>query len=344
MLGWIRRKRRMPLLFGFDTFFGRKHRGAAGPSEPVEDDSPLAALVGERLAASQPGERAEACRHLMAMLQSSARQTPAADDGDDRRTLDICASVINDLSRSLDEGRLVFHTEPALVAYVERATHNRLKQLARAQTAALPAADSVVDRSRQKGPIPRSRPPEPATPPSPATGDVAGAVLGTVGPRHLESANPAEIQSLIEQMERLGPRLDELAELNRRSAQMAEMVGEHLRHAESRTSALDATLGRMSEESGRQTQLLETIQRHLEANGQTTARLHESLGGVREALGQLAATNTRAHEVLSELAATERPHPQPAPPGRTSRWILAALAVSGAVSLAALIVAALALW
>ncbi len=334
----------MPLPFGFDTLFGRKHGGAVGPREPVEDDSPLAALVGERLAASQPGERAEACRYLMAQLQTSARQMQAPADGDDRRTLDICASVIHELSRNLDEGRLVFPTEPALVAYVERATHNRLKQLARAQAAALPAADSAVDRPTPEGPIPRSRPPEPATPPSPATGDVAGAVLGTVGPRHLESAKPAEIQSLIEQMERLGPRLDELAEVNRRTAQMAQTVGEHLRHAESRTSALDATLGRMSEESGRQTQLLETIQRHLEANGQTTARLHESLGGVRAALGQLAATTTRAHEVLAELAATEVPHPQPAPPGRTSRWILAALALSGATSLAALIVAALALW
>ncbi len=333
----------MPLPFGFDTLFGRKHGGAVGPREPVEDDSPLAVLVGERLAASQPGERAEACRYLMAELQTSARQMQAPADGDDRRTLDICASVIHELSRNLDEGRLVFPTEPALVAYVERATHNRLKQLARAQAAALPAADSVVDRPTPEGPIPRSRPPEPATPPSPATGDVAGAVLGTVGPRRLESAKPAEIQRLIEQMERLGPRLDELAEVNRRSAQMAEMVGEHLRHAESRTSALDATLGRMSEESGRQRQLLETIQRHLEANGQTTARLHESLGGVRAALGQLAATTTRAHEVLAELAATEVPHPQPAPPGRTSRWILAALALSGATSLAALIVAALAL-
>ena len=50
------------------------------------------------------------------------------------------------------------------------------------------------------------------------------------------------------------------------------------------------------------------------------------------------------YENGTELAATERPHPQAAPPERTSRWILAALAVSGAVSLAALIVAALALW
>ncbi len=333
----------MPLPFGFDTLFGRKHGGAVGPREPVEDDSPLAALVGERLAASQPGERAEACRYLMAELQTSARQMQAPADGDDRRTLDICASVIHELSRNLDEGRLVFPTEPALVAYVERATHNRLKQLARAQAAALPAADSAVDQPTPEGPIPRSRPPEPATPPSPATGDVAGAVLGTVGPRRLESAKPAEIQRLIEQMERLGPRLDELAEVNRRSAQMAEMVGEHLRHAESRTSALDATLGRMSEESGRQTQLLETVQRHLEANGQTTARLHESLGGVRTALGQLAATNTRAHEVLSELGSIQLPQSHPARTAPTSRWILAALALSGATSLAALIVAALAL-
>ncbi|MCH6551221.1 MAG: hypothetical protein IH804_04310, partial [Planctomycetes bacterium] len=165
MLCWIRRKRRMPLLFGFDTFFGRKHRGAAGPSEPVEDDSPLAALLGERLAASQPGERAEACRHLMAMLKTSARQMPGSADGDDRPTLDVCAGVINDLSRSLDQGRLAFHTEPALIAYVERATQNRLKQMARAQTAALADADSVLDPPTPDWPIPRIIPPKPSAPP-----------------------------------------------------------------------------------------------------------------------------------------------------------------------------------
>ena len=115
----------MPLFPSLDSLFGRKHRGSGDGKGSVqaEPESPLLALLAQRIDESDPREREEACRHLEGMAQSMATDLTGYTDGEATACARLCVNVVRDLAGSLDGGRLAF--SPTSVAPSRTGSSNR---------------------------------------------------------------------------------------------------------------------------------------------------------------------------------------------------------------------------
>lgn len=278
----------MPLFPSLDSLLGRKHRGSGDGKGSVqaEPESPLLALLAERIDESDPSEREEACRHLEAMAQSMATDLTGYTDGEATACARLCVNVVRDLVGSLDGGRLAFRTEPELLAYVRRAVENRIKQRTRSECAA--------------GPPPPTPPTPPAAtaategmPAEPSSNDVAGAAAGSVRaeptaaptPEHPPPPPPAKQAEML-------PQLDAFVEINRGYARMVDALTEHLSQATKGTDSLPEALARLGEASTRQIEMLASLRQQLEINNQTTARMAEALEDLRRTLERMSGASS----------------------------------------------------
>ena len=261
----------MPLFPGLDSLFRRKHRGSGDGKGSVqaEPESPLLALLAQRIDESDPSEREEACRHLEGMAQSMATDLTGYTDGEATACARLCVNVVRDLAGSLDGGRLAFRTEPELLAYVRRAIENRLKQRTRpdqpaesappTSTAVIPAEPTDVNGAGTATPAPPQPPPHPPPQAPPQAAPQAAPVL----------------------------QLEALVEINRGYARMVDALTEHLSQATKGTGSLHEVLARLGEASTRQIEMLASLRQQLDINNQTTARMAEALEDLRRTLERM---------------------------------------------------------
>jgi len=162
---------------------------------------------------------------------------------------------------------------------------------------------------------------------------------------HLESQT-RRTDKLIECMERLPNALDALPEINRQNSRLLEIVSDYLTHARQRDDALNDTLSGISNATTRHTEVLGLLQQQLDASGRSTESLASNLDGFKQALAQLAGTNTKTTTILSEMnrAGEKRDAELTRMLNRTQKWMIAAMACCAAASVTAIAVAGLVLF
>ena len=271
----------MPL-FPLDSLFRRKHRGSGDGKGSVqaEPESPLLALLAQRIDESDPSEREEACRHLEGMAQSMATDLTGYTDGEATACARLCVNVVRDLAGSLDGGRLAFRTEPELLAYVRRAVENRIKQWARSECAADPIPPTPAAATA-------------ATEVMPTEPTSTGAADATVGaelaaaetPEHPPPPAPPKPAEML-------PQLDAIVELNRGYARMVEALTEHFKIATKGTGSVHEALARLGEASTRQIEMLASLDQQLQTNSQATTRMAEALEDLRRTLERMSGASS----------------------------------------------------
>ncbi len=272
----------MPLFPGLDSLFRRKHRGSGDGKGSVqaEPESPLLALLAQRIDESDPSEREEACRHLEGMAQSMATDLTGYTDGEATACARLCVNVVRDLAGSLDGGRLAFRTEQELLAYVRRAVENRIKQRTRSDQPpeSAPPTSTPVITAREAAPdeptnVGGAATAAPAPPQAPPQADAA-APPATLPPQ--AAPRPTDLLQL-----------EALVEINRGYARMVDALTEHLSQATKGTGSLHEVLARLSEASTRQIEMLASLRQQLDINNQTTARMAEALEDLRRTLERM---------------------------------------------------------
>jgi hypothetical protein len=152
-------------------------------------------------------------------------------------------------------------------------------------------------------------------------------------------------ERLLELLEKLPQGLEALPEFNRQSAKMLELLGQHLRQAEVREEALNATLNRLNQTAGHQTDVLGLLQQQLDANNQSSTKIIETVVDIRPVLIDLAENTKHSGDLLSDISqsAENREVRLVETLKRTQYWVVAALVLCGLTAAAAVVVALIAL-
>ncbi|MCP3902808.1 MAG: hypothetical protein GY715_04155 [Planctomycetes bacterium] len=153
-------------------------------------------------------------------------------------------------------------------------------------------------------------------------------------------------ERMVQLLDRMPAMLDALPEINRQNATLVETMHEHFAQSKRREEALGTTLVTVHESSERQIDVLGLIQQQLDAGTRTTAHLEETLDDLRGALGDLADSSARSADAM--LQVTEQRDSRDAEfrrvVSRTQGWTVAAMIACAMVSVAAVIVAVIALF
>jgi chromosome segregation ATPase len=153
-------------------------------------------------------------------------------------------------------------------------------------------------------------------------------------------------ERMVELMDRIPAMLDALPEISRQNATLVEALHDHFAQAKRREEALGATLSTITDTSERQTDVLGLIQQQLDSNSHTAQQFQGTLDNLRCALSDLADSNTRSSDVLLQMSeqrdAREAEFRETL--SRTQAWTVAAMIACSMVSVAAVIVAAIALF
>lgn len=152
-------------------------------------------------------------------------------------------------------------------------------------------------------------------------------------------------ERLLELLERLPVNLEALPDIARQNARLLEALSGTLSSAKAREEALTAALTRLAASAGHQTDVLGLLQQQLDRNGQDAARIAEGLGSIQPTLNDLLETNRHAGNLLADISqsAEHRDARLNATLLRTQYWLIAAVVLCGIGSIAAIVIAVMAL-
>jgi hypothetical protein len=161
---------------------------------------------------------------------------------------------------------------------------------------------------------------------------------------HLD-AQTQRTERLVELMERLPEAIDALPEVHRQNARLLDALSEHLARGRQRDETMSETLGKLSESSVHQTEVLGLLQQQFDSSTRAAEQMTVTLGGFTGALGELSENHQRSTEVLKGLMRTtgEREARIIEMMSRTQKWLIGLMMGVGAVAVAAVIFAALAM-
>jgi len=168
--------------------------------------------------------------------------------------------------------------------------------------------------------------------------DAVPAMHALVG--HLEQQH-LQVQQIIQSLHSFQPLADSLPELNRHNARMLDVVSGQLAKTTSQEAVLRSTLERLTATSDQMGELVSALRKHEDSSSQWVGRMEQSQESMRRAVSDLADSGRRTVDILSDLSglAENRAAHLVGLFSRMERWLIFSLCLTGAVSVAALVIA-----